>query len=565
MAEHSGFFDALKDSNGLRDRTYKSADYCSNLAAIISNGVVRSERDDLRVTASGLSVSVGAGRGWIDGHWYYNDNELKFDAVTAPTGNARYDRVFLRFDDNLAVRKVYLTYRQGTAAQNPVKPAPVRSGKIYELVLADVYVGASATSVSVTDTRGDKDLCGWVYSTAGDNSFFKSLDNQFDVWFSNMKDEVATTTVEIEYKQLTVLTTATKNVQITIPQYDSTVNQKLAVFVNGMRADNPTDYTVSGKTIAFASASGLTAGTEVAIYITVAKDGAGLPSAVGDIVDLQNRVAALENGLAESEYTYICNGLTDNVELSKIVNAFLTGGTDYATLTIKVYGTFGATAPMHGDGTSAFPYVWFIAGQSASANRRVYLDFGNCSPITLPEGESGKYYIVFYGLETYLKNCNIIANGSGAYINMFSAPAQTVNYCENCRFWITALSGYISRGGTFKNCRVSLTTTGDNACIFNVMSQGLLRVFGGEFYAYAPTGNFSAVVYVNSAQTNAVAITYGMNCPQNARGGYEQTYAVNCLTNSASCSFTDTITPLEIVAAGQNIRGVIAQNKLNLQ
>lgn len=567
MAEHSGFFDALKDANGVRDRKYKSADYCSNLAAIISNGVVRSTLDDLRVTANGLSVTVGKGRAWIDGHWYYNDNEYAFDAVTAPTGNARYDRVFLRFDDNIEQRKTYLVYRQGTAAQSPAKPAPVREGKIYELVLADVYVAPSATSVVVTDTRPDANLCGWVYSTAGDNSFFKSLDGQFDVWFEEKKDTLATTTVEVEYKQFTVLTSQSKTVQITIPQYDETVNQKLTVYVNGVRADNPTDYTVAGNTITFTSSVGLIAGTEVTIYITIAKDGTGIPSVVDDVADLQNRVYSLENGLNESTNTYFCNGATDNVEISNIVSNFLSGGWgygDYGTLTIKIYGKFGATAPVQGAGTSTSPYLWFTAGEGQSKTRRVYLDFGGCSQITLPTGEDGKYYTVFYGLETYIKNCNLVANGAGAYINMFSSPAATVNYCEDCRFWVTALSGYISRGGTFKNCRISYTATAGDAYIFNVLSGGLCRVFGGEYYCYAPTGNIGTVVYVNAAQTNAVIITYGMNCPENARNGYEQTYAINCLTASALCSFTDTITTLPITAAGQNIRGTIAISKAGL-
>ena len=147
---------------------------------------------------------------------------------------------------------------------------------------------------------------------------------------------------------------------------------------------------------------------------------------------------------------------------------------------------------------------------------------------------------------------------------MFSSAGATQATAQNCRFWITSGNGYIARGGVFRDCRGSVTTTEGNAYCFNILTGGLLRVDGGEYYAYAPTGNMSTIIYVNAAQTNAVVITYGINCPQVTRDSYVQTYAINCLTTSALCSFTDTITPLEITAGGQNIRGTIAINKPNL-
>lgn len=562
MAERSGFFNAIRNADGTFDRAYRAEDYTENLSFVISNGVMRSNNDDLKVTATGLACSVNIGRGWINGHWYTNDSVFTFNPVSAPTGNARLDRVFLRLDRNLATRSVRLVYRQGQAAIVPVAPAPVRSGDVYELVLADVYIAANASTAVVMDQRNNKDLCGWVYSTAGDGSFFTSLDNQFDLWFSERKDDLASVTVEMEHKQFTVISSVTNTVSITLPQYDPTLNQKLTVFVNGIRDVEGVDYTVDGNTITFTN--NLVAGSEVAIVITVARNGSGIPSVVDDVAELQNKVSALEKGVTANTLNYFCNGVDDNVKISELVNSYVSGGDDYSDMTIRIHGTFGATAPMQGSGTSASPYIWFVAGKGTESTRRVFLDFGNCSQITLPEAESGKYYCVFYGLQTYIKNCNLSTTGIGAYIYMFSSPATTTNYCENCRFWITALGGYISRGGTFKNCRLSLTTMGNDAYVFNVLSGGLLRVFGGEYYSYAPIGNMSTVVYVNSAQTNAVVLTYGMNCPENARGGYVQGYAVNCLTKSALCSFTDTITTLPIEAAGQNIRGTIAQNKAGL-
>ena len=561
MAEHSGFFDALKDADGNYDRKYRSGDYCDNLAVIISDGVLRSSADDLKPSANGMSVSIGAGRAWVRGHWYYNDNTYTFPAVEAPTGNSRYDRIFLRFDLNVDARSMKLVYVQGAAAATPTKPAPTISDTVRDLCLCDIYVAANATSVVVTDTRGDKDLCGWIYSTSGDGSFFTSLDNQFDLWFEDKKDTLSTTTAEVQYSQYTVLTVETKTVQITIPQYDSTQNQKIAVYVNGIRDVLGEDFTITGSIITFANT--LVAGTEIVIYIYVPKNGEGISAFADDVTDLQNRVSALENGLNESTYNYICNGATDNVEISNLVTAFLNGGTDYATLVIHIYGTLGMTAAVAGDGTSANPFRWFSAGLGTSQNRKIILDFGGCSQITVPVA-ANTYNVVFYGMDAHVKNCGVVANESTANIMMFSTVSNTVVFAENCRFWITAAAGYIAKSGTFKNCRVSLTTATDNAYCFTPENASLLRLIGGEYYAYAPSAKTSAVVYVAASYTEAVANTYSVNCPQVARSGYVQSYAVYCLTNNASCSFTDTITPLSMSAAGQNIRGTIAQNKAGM-
>ena len=183
--QRSGFFNATRNADGTIDERfcYNANDYCDNLAVVISNGVLRGVGDDLKVSAAGMVVTVGIGRAWINGHYYFNDTPHTFAAVSAPIGGTRYDRVFLRLNKSLAVRSVSLVYQQGEASNNPTAPAPVREGDIYDIVLADIYVGTNATSLTVTDTRGNADVCGWVYSTSGDNSFFESLDAAFDAWF----------------------------------------------------------------------------------------------------------------------------------------------------------------------------------------------------------------------------------------------------------------------------------------------------------------------------------------------------------------------------------------------
>ena len=556
----AGFFNAMKTTSGTYDRTYKAEDYCENLATVISNGVLRSNDDDFKPSALNMVVSVNAGRGWIEGHWIKSDAVYTFPTTVAPTGYDRYDSVFLRLNKGMADRDATLVYVEGTAAANPIAPEPTRNEDTYDLCLAHVYVPANTTKLTIFDTRSNADLCGWVYSTAGDNSFFTSLDNQFTVWFEEVRDTLTTTTTEVEYKQLTVLESAGNAVQITIPQYDETIKQKINVYVNGLLAYNPDDYSITNSTIIFTS--NLIAGTEIIVSVAVGKDGSGVSTVIEDVTTLQNKVATLENGLLNNTYTYICNGLTDNVELSNIAQTWLNGGSDYSSLVVKVYGNIGMTAPFAGDGTSTSPYRWFSLGAGTTKTRRIIFDFSGCSQINLT-CSTGTYNFVFFGFEVNVIGANVVAGGNGT-VYMFTTAANTTANADKCRFFINANNGYIARSGHFRDCYGSLTVTSGNGYAFYPADASLLRIECGEYYAYSPSGTTSAIVAVDASSVNAVVVTSGMSCPTVAKTGYTQDYCIYCLSKSANCSFTDTISALPYSADGQNNRGYIEVSKPNM-
>lgn len=570
MALRAGFFNAM-NIGGTYDRKYSADDYTNVFAAYISDGVRRSGLDDLKVKASGLNITVGIGHAICGGRWINNDTEYNLGTVSPPVGDySRIDAVVMRVDANEAVRAASFEYRMGTPASSPKAPAKDTATGITELILAHVTVSPNATSVTVKDTRANETLCGWVTTPVGYDDYFKSYDVMLaerltaynDEW-RGMKDAWASVTLFKRYEWRTVLTEASNTVIFDIPQYDSTGVDIIDVFVNGIREVSGVDYTLNGSVITFGTGGGglgtKVAGTEVQVVCYKSIDGAGLGSVSDEITALQTAVATLAN---TNDYVYVCNGVNDNVKLSEIAQAWLNGGTDYGSKIVRVYGTFGATAPNGGSGTSANNYKWFDVGEGGATNRKITFDFSGCSPINISCAD-GTYNVIFFGLHANIIGANVIATG-GAAIYMFSTAGQVVINAEKCRFWITSQGGYIGRGGTFKDCRCSLTTNGADAFCFNVLSGGILRLFGGEYFAYAPIDQQSAVVYVNSAQTGAVVITYGINCPSVARSNYVQTNAINCLTDNASCSFTDTITTLPISAAGQNIRGTIAQNKAGL-
>lgn len=541
MAQNSGFFNAFL-SGGVYDRTYNANDYCDNLATIIKTGVRYSKEDDLKVTAGGgMQINVGAGRAWINGHWYYNDTAYTgLTLATAPSGsNARIDRVVLRLDTSISARSIILAVKTGTAAASPVAPALTRGGNVYEIALADITVGAGVLSVnagSIKDLRADGNLCGWASSVTP-----------------------AIMSMVQRYSDKINITANTSAFQFNIAQYDETeAGALLDVYINGIYTP-PEKYTLVGKTITMKSGT-LIVGTVIDVVLTKSIEAEGLETAAEKLATLEQAVADLD---AFGEYHYNCNGINDNVVLSQIAQAWLNGGDDNGSKVVHVYGKCGIQAAYGGDGTSSNPFVWFRFGSGGAMTRRIIFDFSGAEQIDVPV-PANTHNILFFGLEVNIKGANVVANQGTATIYAFSSAAATVVHAERCRFWVNALAGYISRSGTFRDCRISFSCAGADAFIFNVLSGSLLRVFGGEFYAYAPPSNSSAVVYVNSAQTSAVAMTYGMNCPKVERSGFVQTYAVNVLTDSALCSFTDTVTTLTMQAAGQNIRGTIAISRAGM-
>ena len=558
--QHSGFFNALF-VDGVHDRKYNANDYSDNLAVVIGNGVLRSANDDLRVTASGMITTVAAGRAWINGHYYYNDAPLSFAAATAPTGGTRYDRILLRLNTDISARSIELVYRQGTAANSPVKPAPVREGNIYELVLADIFIGTNATSVVVTDTRADNTLCGWVYSTSGDNSFFKSLDNAFGDWFAEKKNTLASVTLFKRYEWRTVTESAGNVFTFNVPQYDPETCF-IEVYVNGMLESNGSDYTLNGNIITFAGT--LIAGTEIEVKVFKSIDGTGIMSVADEITELQNALAALNT---TDEYTYICNGVDDNIKISQLAQAYLDGGDDYGSKKINVCGTFGASAPFAGNGTSASFYRWISVGGQTLKNRKLIFDFTNCSQIELPI-TAGTLNTIFFGVNAHIIGANVIANqtGNGTVIRVFSDSASLVAIAEHCRFWLNGNnSTYIARSGTYKNCRASVSNiVGDSYC-FYPNTYALLRVDGGEYYSYiGNTTGKSAIVFQES--TDAVSILFAVNAPTVARSGYYQTNSLIQQTGGGVVSCTDLIStlPLSVISGASNIRGTIAKNKAGL-
>lgn len=149
------------------DCDFDAADVAAYLAGLTS-GVFSSAEDFPVTAAGGLTVTVGAGRGWVHPSRFtgYSITKRESDTLTMPLADPslpRIDRIIMRYD--AGARAASLQVLQGTASSTPTAPAISRTELIYDLCLAEITRPAGSTSITtgqITDTRLDEALCGIV-------------------------------------------------------------------------------------------------------------------------------------------------------------------------------------------------------------------------------------------------------------------------------------------------------------------------------------------------------------------------------------------------------------------
>ena len=158
MAITSGFFNSVN-----KDRLYNAAQIGRYLQYIVSDGVYAYDSTSLQVLANdGMTVEVQAGRAMLDHHFMENDAPI---TLTLNAGGAqdRVDAIVMYVD--MTERACGIVVKEGTPAASPVRPALTRTDVRKEYMLASVYVTKltnAITQSSITDTRADTSVCGWV-------------------------------------------------------------------------------------------------------------------------------------------------------------------------------------------------------------------------------------------------------------------------------------------------------------------------------------------------------------------------------------------------------------------
>ena len=580
MAEKALFFNALPDSTKPTgyDRNYNADDISDWLDVVLTTGVIKSNTG-LKVTAAGgMTVSVDVGKAVINGKPYRNDSAKAFTIETAPTGSTpRVDLIVLRFDRNTSVRNTYLAYKKGTGA---TVPALTRTDLIYELALAKITVAPAVTSITaaaIADLRGDHESV--VTTTTGQSLGFcpfltaaKGYDDYYDA-------------IVLEYTDAVTLASAGANVTFNIPQYGWTGVDILTVYTNGIK-ERSSAYTVNGNVITFNAAKA--AGSVVEVVVNKFIDGEGLGTVLEQYQALQATVLTLAD---TDKYKYICNGINDNIVISEIAQAFHAGTYNAATVTqaaaaflakwggaaglaalaadafikIDVYGTFNASAPYAGAGTSTNGYQWLALGRATDATKRLVFDFSNVEVMNFPCA-SGSRHIIFYGRDVHVIGANVTASNTAAstIIRVFDTSIGRIT-AENCAFDITAYQdSYISTLGTFTNCRGSVANRINNCYCFQTATAGILRINGGEYYAYTAASGVQCAV-VGQSGADAVSIIYGMSAPTLERSGFTQISSVIQFAGGGLVNCTDLVSalPIVVVSGISNIRGTIAKSKPN--
>lgn len=198
MAETSN---ALFYNSENGDRVYDADSFEHLLKKFFTSGVFAGS---CQVTADGegMTCSMAAGYSNCDG-------KVRFFGSASPlalqNAHATYDRidtvVIERNDSNREITAKVVT---GGYSANPVPTAPVRSGGVYQLVVAEIYVAAGVvriTQANITDKRPDTSVCGYVMCAVETPDFselyaqfttqaaevVESTESDLDAWKNNFE------------------------------------------------------------------------------------------------------------------------------------------------------------------------------------------------------------------------------------------------------------------------------------------------------------------------------------------------------------------------------------------
>lgn len=150
------------------DRLYSAEDLSAIFKALLSNGVITDNNGEpgLRVFSEGnnnMLIKVSGGSAVLDGRIYTSDEEQTLTVSAAnPTLN-RIDSVILQADAVSRDIKLYVV--KGVPATYPVAPDIYRNSTVYQLELAQIYVGAGTTAIynnNIQDMRSNIDRCGLI-------------------------------------------------------------------------------------------------------------------------------------------------------------------------------------------------------------------------------------------------------------------------------------------------------------------------------------------------------------------------------------------------------------------
>lgn len=532
----SGFYNNWKDVNGQDMRVYNAQDMRKPYDVVFSDGIMPeadgTAGDTLKVSLfADMQIAIGKGHAKVGGAWFENTAPFKI-TLDAAESTTRYDCIIIRNDDTDRVAEASIYIK--SLYEVPTVASLTRNESIYEICLAYVEVPAFSESISagnIIDTREDGNLCNVMRGVGAtvvrtyQNTYFTEAENQTEI-------------------------------PIGIPQFDRT-RDALTVMVEGRVMSAGTNYDINDNEKIVFNIGFPIIGTKIDFEVVKNVNAAGAETVIQEVAGLRREMTTANKML---EHHYYCNAVNDNFKIAEIYQQFMTGG-DYKTMRLIIHGTFRAVEYMSGTGGMYDPFVWFNL-VATNNTRRVILDFSDCSQIDIPV-IAGKYNAVFNG-DVRIEGATIIANNTTTGTAVVAFEGKKKYHAKDCRFYLNGgQHSYIAKNGTFENCRGSVANSRYYSSCFYATDDNVIRVTGGEYYAYrGDTSNCGVVIH---AGATAVTILYGVNAPTLARSGYTQQWAISQTNDNGTgiLSCTDLIStlPLDVVSGLSNIRGTIALNK----
>lgn len=541
MAITYGFFNSV---NG--DRLYNADDISNYFLKLISNGVFATPSNAMQVQAgSGMTVNVSAGWGFINCKWLNNDAAYSLTLDAADIVLNRIDRVVMRLNADSTLRNMELAIVKGTPAATPTAPALTRvSGGVWELSLAQIYVGANVTEITqanITDERPDTSVCGFVTGLIDQidtTNLFAQYNAAFNEWFEDLQTTLATKTMIVRYtSHYTTAAASVASVPINISQYINGTDV-LNVYVNGLRLIPGVDYTAGETTIALSQALDVI-GTPVDFEVLKSIDGTDAQSVLTIVSALQAEMQKMD------ENNYYCNGVNDNVGLYD----WLTNHPNANV--VNIIGSFGVDETTYTVDNVAYSLVC----QSTNAHG-ITIDFSQCDAISAP-GNNFAYFsgckvegltVVFDDVTQpttptvaitadgcTLENCDVYGDleGSGAVIAYNVTDCRVIE-CDSDLTAAGIITGINASGSIINSCNITVTSDSAVNSAYGIDMSDASRCDNSTFTATAASDSSSA------SASGGIGGGYYSNCLFIGKGGLKgQGFYVRGgnLLNANNCIF----------------------------
>lgn len=229
------------------DRAITSAPLRNLYNKLFTTGIMPNPSNCFQVIAGneGMTVKVQPGFAVVKGCLKLEETIRTLEVQAASTSLDRIDTVVIRMNDEVNARICDLYVRQGTPASSPVRPDLTRSGSIYEIGLADIFIPKNTSEISqqrITDTRLETDRCGYVSSISrfdtetlylqiqDDLAGFKENEQaEFLEWFETIKGQLSEDAAGNLQNQIGLLTALKTSIKTSLVDAINWLKEKLDV------------------------------------------------------------------------------------------------------------------------------------------------------------------------------------------------------------------------------------------------------------------------------------------------------------------------------------------------